>query len=112
VTQRLLVDSHMLLALVVTEPNRSVRRPMPWSPDDLLFASAASLWEIAIKVRLGKLDLDMQVEEFPGYWSRSVSACSPSRLYTQFTSPRPSRRRAIRSTACCWPNAQSRTCGW
>jgi PIN domain nuclease of toxin-antitoxin system len=57
----------MLLALVVAEPNRSVRPPMPWSPDDLLFASAASLWEITIKVRLGKLDLDMQVEELPGY---------------------------------------------
>ncbi len=35
--------------------------------DNETFVSVASLWEIAIKYRLGKLALDMQLEDLPLY---------------------------------------------
>lgn len=54
---RLLLDSHFVLAIV----NNAVDELQPkfidllTDPTSDLFCSAASLWEIAIKVRLGKL---------------------------------------------------------
>ena len=64
---RLLLDSHIVLAFQRRDPmiasaaiDRLVR-----SPDNDLFVSAASLWEIALKHRLGKLDLDVRIEELP-----------------------------------------------
>jgi len=37
------------------------------SPDNRIIISTASLWEIAIKVRLGKLELDVSFEEMNDY---------------------------------------------
>ncbi|MBV9884847.1 MAG: type II toxin-antitoxin system VapC family toxin [Sphingomonadaceae bacterium] len=63
----LLLDTHILLALVDEE-----LEPLPphidetlRDPHHSLFASAVSLWEIAIKHRLGKLPLPCPLEEWP-----------------------------------------------
>jgi PIN domain nuclease of toxin-antitoxin system len=65
----LLLDTRVLLAIA----RRELRDKYPQFSKTLSeggfrqFGSVASLWEIAIKVRLGKLDLGMQVEEFASY---------------------------------------------
>jgi PIN domain nuclease of toxin-antitoxin system len=65
---RLLLDTHVFLALI--EPQLSGFRPLTrWlarQPDAELSLSIASLWEIAIKRRLGKLDLPVELSELPG----------------------------------------------
>lgn len=67
---RLLLDSHVLIAITQGEPTDVSRgvAGWTWSPDDLLFASAASFWEIAIKARLGKLDPGLP--DLPHYFLR------------------------------------------
>lgn len=64
---RLLLDTHIILALIDgredTLPSR--RLSMLREPDSLLLCSVASLWEIAIKHRLGKLPLRRPLEELP-----------------------------------------------
>jgi PIN domain nuclease of toxin-antitoxin system len=57
----LLLDSHILLAIALKRLDAvspSIARALA-RPDMDLAASAASLWEIAIKARLGKLDPGM-----------------------------------------------------
>lgn len=39
------------------------------SPNNDIFVSAASLWEIAIKTRLGKLDPLVPLHDLPGYFA-------------------------------------------
>jgi len=62
---RLLLDTHMVLAIL----RRDVGQRFPdvpellADPDTVSFASIASLWEIAIKTRLGKLDPGMPLNE-------------------------------------------------
>lgn len=61
---RLLLDTHVLLwALVSPEriPAR-IRRRLE-SPEHEVFFSAASIWEIAIKVQIGRMVLPMPLEE-------------------------------------------------
>ncbi|SFL77518.1 type II toxin-antitoxin system VapC family toxin [Methylobacterium pseudosasicola] len=58
---RLLLDSHILLAIALKQLDAvspSIARALA-QPELDLAASAASLWEIAIKARLGKLDPGM-----------------------------------------------------
>lgn len=65
----LLLDTHILLAIA----RRELRDKYPQFSKSLSedsvrqFGSVASLWEIAIKLRLGKLDLGMRIEEFASY---------------------------------------------
>lgn len=56
---RLLLDTHVLL-WIVGDPDRLSRRTRAMLDDDgtAVFASIVSLWEIALKRRLGKLDAD------------------------------------------------------
>jgi PIN domain nuclease of toxin-antitoxin system len=66
---RLLLDTNILLGLT------PLRRPKLKAHiaetiaagDNLCFASVASLWEIAIKTRLGKLDPEMPIQRLDGY---------------------------------------------
>lgn len=64
---RLLLDTHVLIA-VVGERSDAVG-PLVWdavtAPDAVVHASVASLWEIAIKVRLGKLALSVAPTSLP-----------------------------------------------
>jgi PIN domain nuclease of toxin-antitoxin system len=57
-TVRLLLDTHIVLALL--DPQQAKREP--WSTASL-FVSVASIWELAIKVRQGKLSLHADLAE-------------------------------------------------
>jgi PIN domain nuclease of toxin-antitoxin system len=61
---RLLVDTHVLL-WAIAEPERipgSIRDRLE-SPDNDVFFSAASIWEVAIKQQVGRLKLPVTPEE-------------------------------------------------
>jgi PIN domain nuclease of toxin-antitoxin system len=60
-----LLDTHSLLWFVVASPKLSLKaRAVIEDPTNQLFFSAASLWEVAIKVSLGKLDLGEPFDHF------------------------------------------------
>ena len=64
---QLLLDTHALIWWLANNPTLSDRaRDAIANPDNIIFVSAASAWEIAIKKSLGKLqtpnDLAMQIE--------------------------------------------------
>jgi PIN domain nuclease of toxin-antitoxin system len=63
-TMRLLVDTHVLL-WAAAEPGRlsaSTRERLE-SPDNEVLFSAASIWELAIKLQIGRLKLPVAAEE-------------------------------------------------
>ena len=66
---RLLLDTHVVLGLV----RGSLAKQHPKiadclaDPSTVAFVSVASLWETAIKVRLGKLGPGMPLEDIAGY---------------------------------------------
>lgn len=66
---RLIIDSHILLALT---PRRRVDldariAAVLRDPNSRVWISVVSLWEIAIKTRLGKLDPGMPLDDLPPY---------------------------------------------
>jgi PIN domain nuclease of toxin-antitoxin system len=62
---RLLLDTHAFLWWVADAAELSSRaRAAVASADNECFVSAASCWEMAIKVSIGKLELDGTVERF------------------------------------------------
>lgn len=64
---RLLLDTHILIALVDRRLS-ALTQPMPdgmSDPNSYLFVSVASLWEIAIKARLGKLNIGFRPRDLP-----------------------------------------------
>ena len=66
---RLLLDTHVLIALARGELAELDARTASTvtSHENVLFASAASLWEIAIKTRLGKIDPGLALDDLPDY---------------------------------------------
>jgi PIN domain nuclease of toxin-antitoxin system len=66
---KLLLDSHIVLAVVHNDIARYGHRiaGVLERPDTEIFVSSASLWEIAIKYRTGKLELQVPLERIPGY---------------------------------------------
>src|ERR1035438_6959601 len=61
---RLLLDTHILLWWLANNPSLSVRaRELIADPDNAVFVSAVSLWEIRLKQSLGKLQLPADFEE-------------------------------------------------
>ena len=65
----LLLDSNVLIALARQEGSLlpQAMRNVLESQDTALHVSVASLWEIAIKFRLGKLDLLLELEDLPSF---------------------------------------------
>jgi PIN domain nuclease of toxin-antitoxin system len=62
---RLLLDSHALLWFGWDSPQLSARgKAMISDPQNELWFSAGSMWEIAIKAGLGKINLDPSFDEF------------------------------------------------
>lgn len=64
---QLLLDTHALLWFL--GGNKALSRPereLIEDDDNICLVSKASLWEMAIKVSLGKLKLDLPFEEFIG----------------------------------------------
>lgn len=69
---RLLLDTHVLLALTA-ERAETLSRPVQEAisaSDSLLYVSVASLWETAIKYRLGKLALATPPKSLPDIFRR------------------------------------------
>jgi PIN domain nuclease of toxin-antitoxin system len=61
---RVLLDTHVLIWLVEGDKNlTNVARSAIEDEDNSLYLSIASLWEITIKLSLGKLDLQLSVDE-------------------------------------------------
>jgi len=58
----LLLDTNVLIGLIENRLNDAQRAALA-SPEIRLHTSVACLWEIAIKVRLGKLPLSVEVED-------------------------------------------------
>ncbi|MGA8816815.1 MAG: type II toxin-antitoxin system VapC family toxin [Xanthobacteraceae bacterium] len=67
---RLLLDTHILIRLARRDFAQfdSAMNAALSSPENLLFASAASFWEIAIKTRLRKLDPGIALDELPDFF--------------------------------------------
>jgi PIN domain nuclease of toxin-antitoxin system len=66
---KLLLDSNVLLAIAWREPSRyggAIEELLKLTSLDKV-ASVASIWEIAIKYRLGKLHLEQPIEDFPRF---------------------------------------------
>lgn len=62
---RLLLDTHAFLWFVLNDPQLSgVAQSLINDPANDILLSPASYWEIAIKVRLGKLDLHASYDDF------------------------------------------------
>lgn len=58
--QRLLLDTHVFLWWLIDDPGLgSKARTMIADPDNDIFVSAATGWEISIKTMLGKLEMDI-----------------------------------------------------
>lgn len=70
---RALLDTHALLWWLIDDPglSRAARRILEEPGNDVL-VSAASAWEIATKVRLGRLtEAENVVQDFAGFLSRA-----------------------------------------
>jgi PIN domain nuclease of toxin-antitoxin system len=67
---RLLLDTHILLALASRTIHELGSAPAAavTSSENQSFASAASLWEIAIKTRIGKLKPALAPDRMPAYF--------------------------------------------
>jgi PIN domain nuclease of toxin-antitoxin system len=66
---RILLDTHVALHFLratVGKQYREIGRRVA-DPSTIGFVSVASLWEIAIKTRLGKLDAGMPLQDVAGY---------------------------------------------
>jgi PIN domain nuclease of toxin-antitoxin system len=62
---RLLLDTHTFLWFVLDDPQLSATaKALIEDPANDILVSPASFWEIAIKVRLGKLDLFAPYDDF------------------------------------------------
>jgi PIN domain nuclease of toxin-antitoxin system len=60
---RLLLDTHVLLWWVAGDPRISPRAARAMQdPDNEIFVSVASLWEASMKVRIGKLSVEPDLE--------------------------------------------------
>ena len=78
---RLLVDTHVLLWFLAGDPqlSKTSRAVVEDSANDLL-VSAGSLWEMAIKVSLGKLTFRViTVRSLPRSFKRTISRSLGSR---------------------------------
>lgn len=63
-TKRLLLDTHVLLWWLMEDRKLKANvRAVLAAPENLVFVSAASVWELRIKEGLGKVDLPADFEE-------------------------------------------------
>lgn len=92
---KILLDTHSLLWAILT-PSKLSAKALTAVEDNanIVLVSAASIWEIAIKVRLGKLpeaegierDLLAVIEEEAGYYLLPIDGANALRA-ARFTSP-------------------------
>jgi len=66
---KVLLDTHVMLSLLrrdIAQRYPAIARQLA-DPATIGFVSVASLWEVALKTRLGKLDPGLPLEEIVGY---------------------------------------------
>ena len=60
-----LLDTHAIIWLIEDSPNMPEKlKDICRNPNNLIFISTISLWEIAIKISLSKLSLKIELNEF------------------------------------------------
>jgi PIN domain nuclease of toxin-antitoxin system len=87
----LLLDTNVLIPALgpkFSELPRNIRDVMR-DPDHQFMVSVASLWEIAIKARLGKLALPVQLAEVPEVLADIAIAILPISVLHAFREPLP-----------------------
>lgn len=91
---RLLLDTHVFLWAVTDSVRLSTAARREIMAAEQTFVSAASIWEVAIKARLGKIDADVDAAaaaiEQSGFFElpvRSVHAAEVSRLPLHHADP-------------------------
>jgi len=68
---KLMLDAHTLLwAIGKTDELSEVIIQAIRNPNNEILVSAVSLWEIALKYSLGKLDVDFDIKNIPDYCNR------------------------------------------
>ena len=66
--KKLLLDTHVLLwAIGKSEELSSEITELLYNRDNEVYVSAVSLWEIALKNNVGKLELNFALEDIPMY---------------------------------------------
>ncbi|HEX8044874.1 type II toxin-antitoxin system VapC family toxin [Rhizobium sp.] len=93
---RVLFDTHIVLALLgdVLEKEYPRMASRLLDPATVSFVSVATLWEMAIKTRLGKLDPGMPLEDIPGHledFGVTILSIEPSHALTA-ADPEPASR--------------------
>ncbi len=69
---RLLLDTHIALWAISDDPRLSgAARALITAPENEIFVSAASIWEIAIKYRLGRTTMPVSGAEALGWFRES-----------------------------------------
>ena len=58
---KVLIDSHCLLWWLADQPMSTAASTAIADPDNTVFVSAASIWELEIKAALGKLTIDADI---------------------------------------------------
>ena len=111
---RLLLDTHTFLWFVAGDArlSASARRRIDDTRNDK-FLSVASIWEIAIKVSLQKIDLDMSVDELieAGALDNGIALLDVRREHAVAVAGLPSTI-GIPSIACWWRKPSWRGWAW
>jgi len=91
---RLLLDTHVFLWAIAGSPRLGTSARRAIEAADQVFVSAASIWEIAIKARLGKIEADpdeylaaIEQSGFAELPVRAVHAAEVARLPMHHTDP-------------------------
>ncbi len=99
---RALLDTHALLWWLAADPALSAAAiRLISNPANTMVVSAASAWEIATKVRIGRLPTAVElVAVFEAWLRRNVSSDSRFRWITEFARDNCPGRTKIRLTGC------------
>ncbi|AHM59896.1 hypothetical protein D770_08165 [Flammeovirgaceae bacterium 311] len=74
-----LLDTHVLLWFLNGDEQLSIKaRKAIADPQNRCFISIASLWEMAIKIKLGKLDLQFDFQELSIHLAKSYIELLPT----------------------------------
>ena len=62
---KVLLDTHVFLWWIMDDPRLSAKaREMIAAPETIVYVSAATVWEIAVKSQIGKLSLAQPVKQY------------------------------------------------
>lgn len=88
---RLLLDTNILIAITprYVETLDARIKDVLQSRENASFASVASIWEIAIKTRIGKLDIGLSLNDLAGFFEASGITLLPIDLRHVLAEPDP-----------------------